>query len=216
MGPPPTRRTLGSVPCSNMAVSVVSSVAGMSSSQGLWSMINQFQMYLLVPIIGADIADDVLEFLEGMEFALFSFSFIPFEKILFLEAPIENFEFPQDNNYLDSIGLESVSTIANQFQLFVMLGLLVIFHLVFLPIFHLTKHWENKFPSYMNRVRYFLTFTAYVRFIVEAFILLTLSSLYEIYTLNFEGTYRMFSFIFSSIVFILCCAGLALIIVIWK
>mmetsp|Transcript_42222 Transcript_42222/g.49078 ORF Transcript_42222/g.49078 Transcript_42222/m.49078 type:complete len:282 (-) Transcript_42222:1165-2010(-) len=50
------------------AASVVSSVVSGSSIQGLWSMINQFQFYLLFPMIGAYVPEAILKFLEGIDF----------------------------------------------------------------------------------------------------------------------------------------------------
>lgn len=83
---------------------------------------NQFQMFLLVPFIGAYISDEVLAFLEGMKFAMFSFSFLSIKDISFLNFFKINFSFPQDDEYMEAIGLESKSSLLNHLSLFYVIG----------------------------------------------------------------------------------------------
>lgn len=52
-----------------------------SSPQGMWSMFNQMQFYILIPLVPNSVPDEIMEFLEGYSFTLFNFDFMPSDKI---------------------------------------------------------------------------------------------------------------------------------------
>jgi hypothetical protein len=49
-------------------MSVVYSAISQTNPQAFWSMINQFQLYILLPTVDSDIPDKIIEFLEGLGF----------------------------------------------------------------------------------------------------------------------------------------------------
>lgn len=61
--------------------SVVAAGMSMSSPQGAFSIVNQFQLLILIPLAGTYLPEDVIAFITGMDFTMFSFDFIPFEDI---------------------------------------------------------------------------------------------------------------------------------------
>ena len=61
-----------------IAIAFVNSIANMASPVGIWSIINQFQMLMLLILTGAFIPTTVKEYLSGMNFVLLNFDFIPF------------------------------------------------------------------------------------------------------------------------------------------
>lgn len=92
-------------------LAVVASTAtrsmGGGSSQGMWSMINQFQFYLLLPLLGAYIPEEFLDFLQGYSFVLFNFNFIKIPSLPVYKDLTEYFDCGNYNSYLKSIGIES-------------------------------------------------------------------------------------------------------------
>jgi hypothetical protein len=48
-----------------------------ASFQSMFASVNQFQMFMILPLIGAEIPDDILFFLQGFSFASLNFDFIP-------------------------------------------------------------------------------------------------------------------------------------------
>ena len=64
-----------------MSAGVLASIAGTSSPQSFWGLMNQFQMVLLLNLIGANLPKDVKDYLEGMEFTMFSLDFLSFSGI---------------------------------------------------------------------------------------------------------------------------------------
>ena len=57
------------------------SLLNLSSTQVVWSSINQIQLYLLIPLLNIYIEAQVLVFLEGFDFSLFSLSFLNINKL---------------------------------------------------------------------------------------------------------------------------------------
>ena len=82
-----------------VAVGSTTSILSATSTQGAWASINQFQLYLLVPMLGIYIHQDVLDFLKGFGFAFFSFSFLRVEEFSFINHLLSLFS-KQDNTLL--------------------------------------------------------------------------------------------------------------------
>lgn len=80
-------------------------------------MINQLQLMMLLPLTGAFIPEEIIDYLAGMDFFLIDFSFIPVKKLPFFTAVVSKFDTEQSNGYLDSIGLNSGSTLVNNLSL---------------------------------------------------------------------------------------------------
>ena len=72
-----TQSTIGA----SMGLAASVSLLNMSSPVGIWSIVNQFQMLLLLLLTGAFIPETVRQFLSGMDFALNIFGLIPFYKV---------------------------------------------------------------------------------------------------------------------------------------
>lgn len=108
----------------SIAASVGSAVMALSSPQGAFSIINQFQMTLLIPMIDDYLPADVEKFILGMSFTLFSLDFIPIENIPIVAEIREALDYDQDNSYMKDLGMKSGSAFINQLKLLFVLTLL--------------------------------------------------------------------------------------------
>jgi len=106
---------------SGATASTVSAAISSSSSQGAWSTINQYQLFLLLPIIGADIHEDILMFLEGFSFSSFSLNFLHLDTIPFIEDLLIYFPAGSSKEYFHSIGVENLSAFKNSLGLILIL-----------------------------------------------------------------------------------------------
>ena len=104
-----------------MIVNAPSILFGVSSTTGFFSMVNQFQMFLLLPLLGGFIHERVLHFIKNMEFVSFSFSFIPINKVPILNYIIKIFPDEQESLYLKELGFEYASSIVNNLRAFIIL-----------------------------------------------------------------------------------------------
>ena len=109
--------------CAGIILAFSSAVMSMSSPQSAFSIINQFQLLILLPLIGTYLPDDIVLFLSGMDFTLFSFSFIPIDKLLsFADSNPES-------SYLEQIGLKYKSSLLNNISLGISILAFVVIHI---------------------------------------------------------------------------------------
>ena len=90
----------------------LSALTGSSSTSLIWSLVNLYQLMMLLPLIGAYIHVYVVEFIKGVQFSVFSFSYFDNQQQAIINK-LSCFEWKQDNQYLIDIGAQSCSTIIN-------------------------------------------------------------------------------------------------------
>lgn len=183
----------------SVAVGGLSSALSASSSQGAWSSINQYQLYLLIPLIGAYIHSDLITFLEGFNFAFFSFDFIPWQQIWGIKDFLEFFPEDEYEGTLQSSGLQYVSTFRNILMTLCILVLIILLHIgIILPLYlkSLTYGINHWFNYHMEPVFLFFNFTIYIRVVLEAFMITVLSCAYEHW--NRGITFSVFVSIFMA------------------
>ena len=90
----------------------LSALTGSSSTSLIWSLVNLYQMMMLLPLIGAYIHVYVVDFIKGVQFSILSFSFFDDQQQAMINK-LSYFECKQDNQYLSDIGVQSCSTIIN-------------------------------------------------------------------------------------------------------
>jgi hypothetical protein len=168
-----------------------SALIGASSSQGAWSSVNQFQLYLYIPLIGAFIHEDLLVFLEGFSFALFNFAFIPLIKIPGLSSIINLLPSDLHEGYVENIGMKYKSTVKNIASLLLISVFLLALHLLLVvPLYIKSKKYDqtHRFRIYSEKVFFLFTFNIYVRMFLEAYIVISLSCLFQIWNNDYiEG-----------------------------
>ena len=94
-----------------MASVIATSIISLTSPQGIWISINEFQLLLLLLLTGAYFPSNISYYLTGVSFSSFSFNFIPV-----IKSPGPNYlkswlDFNLNNDYLSDIGLNSGSSV---------------------------------------------------------------------------------------------------------
>jgi len=125
-----------------VTVGAAASVASSSSPLGIWSLMNQFQMLLLLNILGVSLHQNVKDYIEGFDFTSFSFGFINTNNINVLGGLFNAFSCDIDNEDYELIGIEYRCTLINHIYLFILCLLLAALHLLIL-LLH-SKYKENK------------------------------------------------------------------------
>jgi hypothetical protein len=122
--------TIQSTVVAQVMVGITISISTLTSPQGVWSSINFLQLLMLIPLSEAYLPNNVLNYLYGVDFTLFSLSFIPIEKISVLNDIFDYFKCDQQNENLKSMGLNSCSSIINHFQFTLILILIILIHIL--------------------------------------------------------------------------------------
>ena len=124
----------------SVGVGVVAAIASSSSSNSMFVSINQFQLYMLIPLTGAFIHKNILDYIKGFEFAVFTLNFIDFKQVIILKYPAQYYEFETDDEYLSSVGIEYQSTIRNMMSMILIFVILLLIHLlIVVPISSCSK-----------------------------------------------------------------------------
>ena len=128
--------------------------SGAVSTPGLFSLINQFQMFMLLGVLKSFIHKDVKDYLSGMKIFNFSFNFFEMKNIPVFSNLYEFFNINQNEVYLSSIGLNSQSAFLNNLNLFFVLIILILIHICYYP-FHLILKKCQKMSKCRNIIFYF-------------------------------------------------------------
>ena len=173
----------------------------LSSPQGLWITMNQFQLILLLLLTKSNIPNSIVSYLSGLKATTCSFNFIPFKNIPGLNKLVDILDFSLPNKNLDYFGIFSGSTFANNFSLICFLMIFIVIHSVFLVINKNIQHRTNwNMCSKWMKISYqFFTFTFYIRIFLEASQFLMLSSFSEIYQFNVSSLSNIISILFAII-----------------
>ena len=117
-----------------MAIALANSAVNLSSPIGIWSIVNLFQMLMLLILTGAFIPTTVKEYLSGMNFVLLNFDFIPFIDVPLVSDLYQWMKFGQKNDNLKDIGVDNGSTTVNNISFLAIILILAIMHIPIITI----------------------------------------------------------------------------------
>jgi hypothetical protein len=81
---------------------------------------------MLLPLIGVDFGEDVIDFYRFIDELLFTFKFMPNNFVFFGNDILKDFDYPQSNWYLYLINLTSGSSMENMTSLLWVVSILVV------------------------------------------------------------------------------------------
>jgi hypothetical protein len=79
--------------------------------------------------------DSILEFIYGIDFALFNFEFINLDSSAGYKEIDSILHYDQEDETLLAIGIESTSSLINNLKVVILLGLIGLFNLALLPCY---------------------------------------------------------------------------------
>ena len=119
---------------SSVVVTTVSSILVRSSSNSIWSLLNQYQLFLMLPLLNTYLPSGFVTYMYELRFVLLDFSFASFFKIPWLRAQVGKLDYEQPDKLLESYGIKSGAHIINQLNntlvlfIFISLNLLLLFY----------------------------------------------------------------------------------------
>ena len=106
-----------------------SALVGDLTMASFWSILNQVQLFFLLLITRAFIPVDVQNVIIGMKFVLNPYEYVSFENMRLYRSAIDNFKFPSNNSMLETIGVETESSVYNTSPFFTFIAFVVLAHL---------------------------------------------------------------------------------------
>ena len=188
----------------SMSVAISISMINFSSPVGIWSLINLFQMLMLLILTGAFIPETVREYMSGMDFVVFNFDFIPFIKIPPISDLYSWMKFGQNNGNLQDIGVDDGSTFINNIAFLVILMIFIGVHIPLAILNVKTREKAGKCNKIINIACKTMTFTVYIRLIIENFQYMFLCSISEVYNVDFSNANKRVSLFFSHFFLVSC------------
>ncbi|CAI2381813.1 unnamed protein product [Moneuplotes crassus] len=183
-------------------VATISTVALQGGLQGLWSVVHQFQFYLLIPLLSPTVPDKITEFLEGMDFCLFNFDFISFDSFAVFVETEKLMKCNSESGYLYDIGIRYQCLFLSMFQFFMSLLLAMIMHVVIIILYIKFRKYESRLSWPIRYLFKLLTLNFYIRYLVEAYLILDLASSNEVYLSDFSSTGKVLSYCLSLVIVI--------------
>ncbi|CAI2379876.1 unnamed protein product [Moneuplotes crassus] len=185
---------------SSASIASVSSILSGSSISSMFSVMNSLQLAILLPLIPHHFPIDVIAFLKGMSFTLLSFDFVKLEDIQFVEEITEWIDYPQSNEYLGSIGINSGSSFMNYLSFLGFICFIGICHCCIILCRRCTiKTKKKKWAKLMKDLFEFFTFNIYIRAFIQAFLFTILSIFSEMYALNLNTSASRISLAFCGV-----------------
>ena len=184
-----------------VAVGAFTAVASSgSSTQGLWALINQYQLYLLLIYMQTYMPSDLQYYL--IEFELFSidFSFLDLFDIPVIEKKTFELHYDQEDTAFGENGFESGSFLINHWNMFKALLVVFIFNLIFIAVYYISTKFRKgaKCRKVIDWFKDFFYLATYIRVVIEAATFAFMSSLLELTSVKAADTH-IFSYIFSLV-----------------
>lgn len=176
-----------------------SSIINMSSPNIIWAIANQMQSLVLLVVMNVYIPEGLVNLLVGSSFANFNLDFLPYYKIPMIRNGAEWVDIPLEVTDLNTIGVESKSAIVNNMGIILSLFTVMILHflMIFVPKFSpggQTNKFKICYYWFVKKVWKGLTFSIYIRMLIEGFQYLTLTAIYEIKDYNITKLSNKVSF----------------------
>lgn len=180
-------------------------------------MINQIQLFILLPLLGAYIHTDVIKFFRYFDNILISFWFIPKSHVYIgYDETFGKFDFEQPNWYLYLINYESGSTLYNIGKFIWVLMYITVTYSVVLLAYLLTKATCSN--SLVHRgfkiAKKWMTFSLFIRLFMLSYTFLYLGALSEIVITN-DNIEHTQSYTIAVVIAVLCFGFLTFAFVQW-
>jgi hypothetical protein len=177
-----------------------------SSPTGMWSLLNQLQMLILLLLVNSYVPTDVSENILQQDFAMMNFNFLKIHEVPYLNYPTTWMDFAQKDEMLNKLGFKSRSTFTNLYSFVLTLILIAFIHALLAwstnckrkDLKKMTKL-RTLFSSIRSKVLSFLMYSLYVRLFLQAHQSFLLSGLSEIYLFNIDRPASIISIVIAII-----------------
>ncbi|CAI2380327.1 unnamed protein product [Moneuplotes crassus] len=189
------------------------SLLNLSSLAAIWSIVNQLQLFLLLLLTKTPFPGDVKALILGNELMQFNLDLLPVRALPKMPEVMDWLKIDQDNSYLETIGVESSTSLLNNFGFALcMLLMLALYPLVM--TLKLCVNYENENKCSVNYLMILIidlfNFTIYIRLVLGGFQLLLICCISEVIKFDLETIPNIISMMFSVLILTVCVGTIAL------
>ena len=204
--------TVQSLVATTVVISMATNILNSASASSIWSLINQIQLFFLLLLTRSFIPDDIKYIISYLKIAINLPAYFSFSSLSIYNSIINNFDFELSNNSLNSVGVNSDSSVYNTSPFIITVLITIIVHFPVLILIKLIMNYKTDwFWSRIikvikwstKKIFYLLTFSNYIRALLEMNQFLLITSVYEIYSFNSSEPLRIVSLTYAIMIFIL-------------
>ena len=176
---------------------------------GLYLILQLLQIIILLMIIDPFIPTSIRDYIEGQSFALANFNFLPSPNIPVVNIPVTWLDSKQPIEILKSLGLDSKSSLVNNFSFISIFWVVLLIHIILRYILvceNSEGEQQSKFRVFWNWLKLklldIIKYTVYLRLILETHESMLLSATSEINLFDLPQIPDILSFIFAWVILI--------------
>ena len=168
-----------------IGASIINELVFGSTCQSIWALVNQFQLYLLIPFFKSYLTINFISVLSNFSIAFYNFKFLSGIKLYFFDDKINEIDYLEPDDRFKDSGLSSGSFIVNEYNFFKSLLFVIIVNIIFIigkVILKISK--TEKFSGIIKFLSEYFHFKIYIRMILEGYLFWLLASMNENYIIS--------------------------------
>ena len=190
----------------SMGLNTISQMLNNFSNGSIFSLINEVQLILLLPILPNYMSDEVKSFIASLNYCLFSFDFININFEKNFQNQNISLDYNQPGSYLNQINLNSGSGFVNIQSNIIGICIFIVIHISLLIWNYVIsiRRGNRWYSKWILKLFERMTFGWYFTYINCSYLMFLLISLSEIYRFDSSNTKRIVSLSFSFVIIIFC------------
>lgn len=116
---------------STIALPLASSLLFVTSPTSMWGLINQYQLFLVLPFLRLYLPQDFVDFVNELQITLFDLKFMKFLRVFYISDLIKEMDYKHPYEEYRQNGVESGSFIVSQEEIVISVILIIVLNLIF-------------------------------------------------------------------------------------
>ena len=137
------------------------------SYKNFWSVINEYQLYQTLMLLGVYIPETLIKFWTDLKFSTFTFGEL---SALYIPNPagmlIDSLDFEQEKRMFSRVGMESGSLLVNESFLISMVLTVLFLDIILTPCLYLVRRYKHtgRLRKVADKLLNYFHFQVYIRF----------------------------------------------------
>ena len=187
-----------------------------TTSNSLWVLLNQYQLYLMLPFLNTYLPYDFVYFVREFQFVLLDFKLEDIVIFSWAYKKSNGLDFEQPDVVFKDNGIESGSFFINQLDNVIIFSIFIIVNVCLLLLYLLlSAYLKMSDKKITKRCSKFFHFKVYIRYLIEAYLFAMISCFNELYHAEL-AKHHPWSYTISFIFLVICVLFVILMIVHFK
>lgn len=164
-------------------IPVISAFVFLTSPNSIWGLVNQYQLFLILPFLDLYLPGNFIDFLMELQISIFNFEVLDFIPLPYVGEFIRKLEYEHPYHEYQNNGIGSGSFITNEVDFIKSILVVICIHVLFTILYITMRPYKEKKLFIMTLKRFYDLFNiaVYLRIFLECFVFNILSSGNELY-----------------------------------